>query len=109
MITANVGSEVHPPLGAPSLERPLEPDEGWRDRLVRFERAAFLLTLSVVAALAALKVLVKFDVGTLWDDSYMFQRYAQNVVGDGRIAWNPGGEAAYGLTSPLFLIIAVPF
>ena len=38
----------------------------------------------------------------------MFVRYADNVLRDGKLAWNPGGEAVYGLTAPLFLAVVIP-
>src|SRR5215831_18276787 len=39
----------------------------------------------------------------VWDDSYMFVRYADNLPRFHAIAWNPGGAPTYGLTAPLFL------
>ena len=42
------------------------------------------------------------------DDAYMFVRYAHNLLAEGRLAWNPGGEPTYGLTSPLYLSVVVP-
>ena len=35
------------------------------------------------------------------DDSYMFVRYADNLLHFGRMSWNPGGEPVYGATSQL--------
>ena len=57
----------------------------------------------------ALMVLWKLSGFHAWDDAYMFVRYADNLLAEGKLAWNPGGEATYGLTSPLYLLVVVPF
>jgi hypothetical protein len=44
----------------------------------------------------------------VWDDAFMFVRYADNLMHTGRLSWNPGGEATYGLTSLLYLAVVVP-
>ena len=44
----------------------------------------------------------------VWDDAYMFVRYAHNLVTDGALAWDPRGEPTFGLTSPLFLFVVAP-
>ncbi len=38
----------------------------------------------------------------------MFTRYADTVLSEGRFAPNPGGEPAWGLTSPAFLSVIIP-
>src|SRR4029453_7354546 len=43
----------------------------------------------------------------VWDDSYMFVRYADNLRAFHTVAWNPGGAPTYGLTSPLFLSVVL--
>ncbi|MEJ7730050.1 MAG: hypothetical protein WKG00_12620 [Polyangiaceae bacterium] len=68
----------------------------------------FVTTLVVSATLALAKVVTHFDISTLWDDAYMFVRYGENLLREGRLAWNPGGEATYGLTTPLVLLVTVP-
>ena len=45
---------------------------------------------------------------TVWDDAYMFGRYAHNLVTHGALSWDPGDEPTYGLTSPFFLLVVVP-
>jgi hypothetical protein len=45
----------------------------------------------------------------VWDDSYMFYRYADNLVRYGVLDWNPHEAPTYGLTSPLFLMLVLPF
>jgi hypothetical protein len=57
--------------------------------------------------------IVALFVGTgpfmgVWDDGYMFVRYADNLRAFHTVAWNPGGEPTYGLTAPLFLGVVVP-
>ncbi len=66
---------------------------------------AFLLAgfNAVCIGFIALSVYYKFDVHSVWDDAYMFVRYASNLITDGVIAWKPNGEPTYGLTSLLFL------
>jgi len=68
------------------------------------------LWLAVVGccAVIALAVLSRFGGADIWDDAYMSARYADNVLSAGKIAWNPGGEPTYGLTSPLTLLVHVP-
>lgn len=59
-------------------------------------------------AVIALTVLYHFTDFYAWDDAYMFVRYADNFLSTGVLAWNPGGEATYGLTSPLYLLVVLP-
>jgi uncharacterized membrane protein len=44
----------------------------------------------------------------MWDDGYMFVRYAKSVLAHGVVSWN-GIEPAYGLTSQLQLLVTLPF
>jgi hypothetical protein len=55
----------------------------------------------------ALTLLYHMTAFYAWDDAYMFVRYADNFLASGKVAWNPGGEPTYGLTSPLFLVAVV--
>ncbi|MDI3282679.1 hypothetical protein [Polyangium sp. 15x6] len=99
-----------------SSERDAERGDASRDAdarprrapIERALRALFGLTIAACIGVIALKVIAHFDVRTLWDDAYIFQRYAHNVLHDGRIAWNPGGAPTYGLTSLAFLVVNVP-
>ena len=45
---------------------------------------------------------------SVWDDAYMFVRYANNLLQEGNLAWNLGGDSVYGLTSLAYLFIVVP-
>jgi hypothetical protein len=44
----------------------------------------------------------------IWDDAYMFVRYADNLLDSGSVSWNPGGPPTYGLTSMLYLVAVIP-
>jgi hypothetical protein len=46
---------------------------------------------------------------TVFDDAYMFHRYAMHVREGLGIAWNPDGVQTYGLTSHLWLFAYLPF
>ncbi|WP_437638426.1 hypothetical protein [Sorangium sp. So ce854] len=74
----------------------------------RLASACFWITMALCLALMAFKTAARFDLTTLWDDAYMFQRYAHNIVAGHGISWNPQGPPAYGLTSLAFLAAAVP-
>ncbi|MEM7530783.1 MAG: hypothetical protein AAF639_01290 [Chloroflexota bacterium] len=43
----------------------------------------------------------------VWDDAYMFVRYAHNFLHEGQISWNPQGPATFGLTSMLYWAVMV--
>ena len=53
-------------------------------------------------------VLVQFSARFILDDAFMFVRYADRLLSEGRLSWNPGGSPTYGITSPMFLGIVVP-
>ena len=60
------------------------------------------------AGTLALAIAVRFLQEGVWDDGYMFVRYADNLLHEGRLAWNPGGPGTYGLTGLAFLAVVVP-
>jgi hypothetical protein len=66
--------------------------------------AMVVAALVSVLGFAARHVLIE----KLYDDAFIFQRYAMRLLADRSLAWNPGGPATYGLTSPLFLLVAAP-
>ena len=76
--------------------------------LFRLARGALWLTLASSLLLIGLKALSLFEIGVLWDDAYIFQRYAHNLLTEHRLSWNPGGDPTFGLTSIAFLLIAAP-
>jgi len=92
----------------PDKERtPATGDQRGAASLDSLSRTFVRFTVLVALMLAALKVLDAFDVGTVWDDAYIFQRYATNLLDGEGIRWNPGShEPSYGLTSIAFLLPA---
>ena len=46
---------------------------------------------------------------TIFDDSYMFWRYAIHLREGLGLAWNPDGVQTYGLTSHLWVLATLPF
>jgi hypothetical protein len=71
-------------------------------------RAAYRLVMAAAVVLFFAKLIARYNGAVPWDDSWMFQRYARNLLTDHRIAWNPHGEPTYGLTSPLMLLVVLP-
>ncbi len=74
----------------------------------RLLKTCYWLVLLACCGIIVLEICNQFFRGDIWDDSFMFIRYADNVLAHGKLSWNPGGEPTYGLTSPLFLGIVVP-
>jgi len=70
-------------------------------------RCLLLASLACCAVLA-LTALYHFTDSSVWDDSYMFVRYADNLLEHGQLAWNPGARPTYGLTSVLYLGVVLP-
>ncbi|WP_437736326.1 hypothetical protein [Sorangium sp. So ce1335] len=79
-----------------------------REAVRRLVSVSFWITMALCLVLMTFKTAMRFDLTTLWDDAYMFQRYAHNIVAGHGISWNPSGPPAYGLTSLAFLVLAVP-
>ncbi len=70
----------------------------------------FFSTFLLLTALFIIGVGILGNIGllSLWDDSYMFARYANNALENGQwMAWNPGGGPTYGLTSPLYFSLVL--
>jgi len=67
--------------------------------------------ISLLAAAAAITIQVYnlLEMGSIWDDAYIFQRYAQNLLAGHGLAWHPGGEPSYGLTALLYVVPATLF
>ena len=74
---------------------------------VPLSKGAFVFALAVCGSILGLGVLSRFSAGAVLDDAFMFVRYADRVLSEGRMAWNPGGEATYGPTSCLYLGVVV--
>ncbi len=57
--------------------------------------------LATLLSVAGLAYALYSSRPTRFDDSYMFLRYADNILAGHGHAWNPGGEQVYGSTSLL--------
>jgi len=72
--------------------------------LVALTKRFFCLAMLVGLATIGFYAFNQFELPRIWDDGYIFQRYAQQLLAGAGLAWNPGSEPSYGLTSPLFVI-----
>lgn len=68
----------------------------------------YRITLVVAAACVALRLVAKFSIDGAWDDAHMFGRYADHLLDEHVLSWNPGGPPTYGLTTPLYLLVVLP-
>jgi len=68
-------------------------------------RALFWLIVAGSALVLALGLLAQFSGYQVLDDSFMFVRYAGNVIRHGTVAWNLEDGPAYGVTSLLHLSV----
>jgi hypothetical protein len=70
-------------------------------------RAATTALALLLAALLLLRTAAELAVSTgadaLWDDSYMYVRYADHLLGGHGVRWNLDDPPAWGLTSLLYL------
>jgi hypothetical protein len=105
--TETVPTETVPTETVPTETVPVASDPATLP-VARLAWVMFVATILVAAVLVLAKVVTRFDLATLWDDAYMFVRYGESVLREGRVTWNPGGEATYGLTTPLILLLTVP-
>ncbi len=67
--------------------------------------ARIIAMLLIVVSLAAFLVYVFQHFSSGFDDAYMFIRYANNFRNGHEIAWNPGGEQTYGVTSLAYFAV----
>lgn len=79
---------------------------------IHFERAARgLLWLVVFVSIGTIALHCFANAATggngLWDDSYMFVRYAQNLLAHGTVSWNDS-TPTFGLTSQAYLLLFIP-
>ena len=66
------------------------------------------LVLAGCLTVLGLGILTRLSAGFVLDDAFMFVRYADRILSEGRLAWNPGGEPTYGPTSLLYLGVVLP-
>ena len=76
--------------------------------IVRYARQV-VFPLMVICLFVFLLILVqRLSSLSVWDDSYMFVRYTDNLLDYGNLAWNPNAESTYGLTSLAYLMVVIP-
>jgi hypothetical protein len=73
-----------------------------------FDKVCFWLIIGICGATFLFGINYYFVAARVMDDAYMYVRYADNIIAQGTISWNRGGEATYGLTGPLFLSVVLP-
>lgn len=75
----------------------------------RYKKAVAIPIALISATFLFLMIIQRFSSLSIWDDAYIFWRYANNFVETGILSWNPSGTPTYGLTSLAYLIIVIPF
>jgi hypothetical protein len=94
-----------PPAGTlPRIGKQLWPATS-TPKLVAIAR---VITWTLMVFTVTMAVLSKWSASYVWDDSFMFVRYADNIISCHQLSWNPCGIHTYGLTSLLFLVVVVP-
>jgi len=83
-------------------------DDGFPPSWDKVWRRLLLAVRLICWAVLIFAVMSRCSAVFVWDDSYMFYRYADNLIRYGDLTWNPAGQGTYGLTSPLFLILVLP-
>jgi len=71
-------------------------------------RKCVWLVVAACIGTTVLWVVSKLSVPYVFDDAYMYARYAHNILAHGKVSWTPQGDATYGLTSILFLGVILP-
>jgi hypothetical protein len=74
----------------------------FRARFVLFFAAGILLLLDGWTGILGL-----LGRPTVWDDAFMYVRYADHYRAGFGMAWNPGEGGTFGLTSLLFFVVAL--
>ncbi|MBN1901801.1 hypothetical protein JW926_10815 [Candidatus Sumerlaeota bacterium] len=65
------------------------------------------MELLFFSALLLLVFLSEYSHKWVFDDAYMFVRYARNILDGKGYVWNPGGPRIDGLTSPFWLLVVI--
>ena len=63
-----------------------------------------LIVLAVGMFISHAAYVIRHDA-TFFDDSYMFLRYAKNLLNGDGVSWNPSDGPTYGITSILHLLV----
>lgn len=73
------------------------------------EQALQILTILGIGVVIILFIInvnfLRGNLVTTFDDSYMFIRYARNLLDGHGIAWNPDGVQTYGVTSLVYMFL----
>ncbi len=77
--------------------------------LQRYNRQVVIPLVAICTSVFLLMLVQRISSLSVWDDAYMFVRYADNFLDYGNLSWNPQAENTYGLTSLAYLIIVIPF
>jgi hypothetical protein len=76
--------------------------------ITRNARLLAYATIFISLVTLVLHTLSAALMGTVWDDAYMYVRYAHNMLSHGTIAWNVP-DPSFGITSQLQLYLDLPF
>ncbi|MFM2377150.1 MAG: hypothetical protein RLZZ165_2247 [Bacteroidota bacterium] len=68
-----------------------------------------VLFFSAAVLVLSLALLSKFHGFKIYDDAYMFVRYADHLVAGQGMVWNPGEGKVYGATSLAYVVALIPF
>ena len=80
----------------------------WNPKLYNLMLVALrILTWFAIGATVAVAVLERLSNADvkIWDDAYMFIRYADHILSNGHVLWNIEASPTYGSTSLLYLPI----
>lgn len=96
-------TDAHTDTAPPAMRTREAPPAG-----ARAARFCYRIIVGVCATTIAVVTASRFSNRAVWDDAYMFVRYADNLLRTGAIAWNPDGVHTFGMTSSLYLAILLP-
>ena len=75
---------------------------------ISFIHGLWLFAVALIAFILS-KVALAYSGLSIWDDAYIFIRYADNILTSGSLSFNPGGDKTYGITSLAYLGVVLPF
>lgn len=74
----------------------------------RLLRNAVFPALMILFIVAGVVLLQRWNGFGIWDDAYMFTRYAAHFLDGAGLRWNVTSPPAYGLTTPAYLLVVLP-
>lgn len=75
------------------------------ERLLLYAVFPALMIMFIVACLVLLQ---RWNGFGIWDDAYMFSRYAAHFLDGDGLRWNVTSSPVYGLTTPAYLLVVLP-